>query len=144
MKDKITSLIQGGTHDDERGSIRFVNDFNMESVKRFYQITHHSTSTIRAWQGHKMEHKWFHCLEGLFEVFLIKVDSWTNPSQDLKPKRILLSASNSQVLHIPQGYANGFRALKNKSSLLVFSNFDVQASIKDDYRFDKNYWPVWQ
>lgn len=144
MSLKSYSIISGGIHNDERGSIRFVNDFNMNLVKRFYNIIHKDTSTIRAWQGHQKEQKWFHCLEGEFELYLLKVDQWDNPSKDLKPNKVILEANTSQIIHVPGGFVNGFRATINNSSLMVFSNFSVAESTDDDFRFDKNYWAVWQ
>ena len=36
----------------------FVNDFNFENVKRFYQVENHRQGFIRAWHGHKKEGKY--------------------------------------------------------------------------------------
>ena len=44
---------------------------------------------------------------------------------------------------IPGGYANGFRALEPHSKLIVFSNFTVEESSSDDYRFSKELWFNW-
>lgn len=139
-----SNLIKGGIHTDSRGTIGFVNDFDMTKVKRFYHITHKDITIIRAWQGHRIESKWFYCIAGSFEVKLIKVDDWIKPSTSLITETILLTAEESKILHIPGGYVNGFKAMTPKSTLLVFSDVNLEQSTKDDYRFDKDYWSNWE
>ncbi len=76
-------ILKGGAFTDARGTLQFVNDFEFEGVKRFYQITHHNTSIVRAWQGHKVEHKWFFVGKGSFVIAWVKIDDWQNPSSTL-------------------------------------------------------------
>lgn len=133
-------VIKGGTHADTRGIISFVNDFDMTPVKRMYQIMHMDTVTFRAWQGHQKEQKWFFVTEGIFEIAIVKPDHWQHPSKDLPVQRIRLSANEPQVLHVPGGYANGFRALMSESKMVVFSDCSVEESKLDDYRFEMGYW----
>ena len=57
MSSKIIKK-QGGLFSDDRGHLRFVNDFNFEGVKRFYQVENHSKNFIRAWHGHEKEGKY--------------------------------------------------------------------------------------
>ena len=64
---KIPGIIQGGQHVDARGKLTFFNDFDMGAVKRFYVIEHPDTETVRAWQAHKTEQKWFHVIAGSFK-----------------------------------------------------------------------------
>ncbi|MDB4505884.1 dTDP-4-dehydrorhamnose 3,5-epimerase family protein [Saprospiraceae bacterium] len=142
--DQSLELIEGGIHSDERGTIAFVNDFDLSKCVRFYRITHPETSIIRAWQGHQKESKWFHCYSGSFLIKLIKIDNWENPSLDLEVKTFELKGAQSQVLYIPSGYASGFKALENNSSLMVFSDMTVEESVADDFRFEKNYWFQWE
>ena len=52
MGEAITTYI-GGIAVDDRGQLRFVNDFNFANVKRFYQVENHRQGFIRAWHGHK-------------------------------------------------------------------------------------------
>lgn len=49
-------IIKGGIAIDNRGTLSFVNDFNFETakIKRFYHVTNHDKSIIRAWHGHKL------------------------------------------------------------------------------------------
>jgi hypothetical protein len=48
-------VIKGGRYTDERGTLRFVNEFAFKDVKRFYFIRHQDIAVIRAWQGHQFE-----------------------------------------------------------------------------------------
>jgi dTDP-4-dehydrorhamnose 3,5-epimerase len=139
---KNTNLIGGGTYKDERGKIVFVNDFNMTNVQRLYHIHQSDVSVVRAWQGHKKETKWFHCIKGSFLVHTIAVDNWNAPSKDLQKEVFFLNESESSVLHIPGGNVNGFKALEKDSILMVFSDFTLAESKEDDIRFDKDYWEV--
>ena len=137
-------LIHGSKHIDERGIISFVNDFKLEKVVRFYTILHEDVSVIRAWQGHKFETKYFYCLKGKFIMNLVKVDDWNNPSNELIVNTFMLEEDISQVLFVPPGYANGFKAISKGSHLIVYSNKTVKDSQKDDYRFNKDSWFNWE
>jgi dTDP-4-dehydrorhamnose 3,5-epimerase-like enzyme len=140
---KIPEIIQGGIFADERGVISFVNDFQFQNVKRFYTIGHSDTQVTRAWQAHQKEEKWFYVLVGDFLIAWVKIEDWYQPSADLKAEHHVLSSANSEILHLPGGYANGFRALTPNSKMIVFSNFTVEESSADNYRFDKELWFNW-
>jgi len=58
-------VIEGNIHRDERGVVRFVNDFDMKKVVRMYCIKP-KLGVVRAWQGHKRETKWFYVAKGSF------------------------------------------------------------------------------
>lgn len=94
-------LIKGNLHTDHRGTVRFVNDFNFDGIKRFYTITHPDTTTIRAWQGHKLETKYFYVTKGSFLINWIKIDNWQQPSKDLKIHTHTLSDTESEILITP-------------------------------------------
>lgn len=141
---KIPKLFEGALHVDKRGSVAFVNDFDLKDIRRFYTITHPDTTVVRAWQGHKNEAKWFFCSKGSFQVSIVKIDDWEKPSHDLKVTSYHLSEKNSQVLAIPPGYATGFKTIEPFSTLVVFSDKSLDESKSDDYRFDKNLWHKWK
>lgn len=143
MKKKEIELIEGGSHKDSRGFISFVNDFNLSDVKRFYTIENSPLKPVRAWQAHQFETKWFHVVSGSFKIVLVKIDNWDFPSNKLTPLEFNLSANSSSVLCIPGGYANGFKMLETDSKLLVFSNFSLEESGGDDFRFDDSLWYNW-
>lgn len=140
----LPKLITGGFHEDARGKVAFVNDFNLAPVKRFYLITHPDTDIVRAWQGHKIECKWFYCTKGCFEIKVVKIDDWANPSKELVIESYLLTATKSQVLAVSEGCATGIRALEIGASLMVFSDKTLDEAKNDDYRFDKDYWFNWK
>jgi dTDP-4-dehydrorhamnose 3,5-epimerase len=123
----IPTLIQGNQHTDERGFLRFVNDFSMCAVQRMYCIEP-TTDLIRAWQGHQHETKWFFVSRGRFQVQLVSIQN--------EEARFLfdLTAEENQVLEIPPGYYNGFRACNADSQLMVFSDKLLKDSTKDDLR----------
>tara|TARA_R110002124_G_scaffold170608_4_gene338200 strand:- start:8024 stop:8449 length:426 start_codon:yes stop_codon:yes gene_type:complete len=141
MKDP--KIISGGIHSDERGSISFVNGFDFSEVKRFYNICHSTTEIIRAWQGHKEESKWFYVSSGSFKIVLVKIDDWALGIKANLPLEFHLDFSEPQILFIPGGYVNGFQATSPDSQLMVFSNFTMEESKNDDFRFEKDLWYKW-
>jgi len=68
-------IINGGISVDDRGSVRFVNDFNFENVKRFYQVENHRKGFIRAWHGHKKEGKYVYVSSGTALIGVVNMDS---------------------------------------------------------------------
>lgn len=123
-------LIEGNSYTDDRGTVCFINEFNMTEIKRMYSIMP-AMNVIRAWQGHKFERKWFYVIEGAFEVKIIPALA----NGDSLNKTIFhLSSSKQEVLFIPAGCFNGFKALQANSKLMVFSDKTLEESIKDDIR----------
>jgi len=129
-------LIEGGIFTDNRGSIAYVNDFLFEGVCRFYMISHPETDTIRAWQGHRIERKYFYVVKGAFVVAWVKIDNWKTPSLDLEAKSAVLSTRKSQILSIPAGYANGIKALESNSMVIIFSDMPVEESVAEKIRYN--------
>ena len=136
-------LIDGGNHIDERGKINFANDFHLDSVRRFYLTEHFDKKTVRAWQLHIKERRWFYCAEGGFDIRLVKISN--SCKAPLKPKVIKykLNYNEPKVLCIPPGYANGFKALKDNSKLVIFADYHFGENPDDQIRFDKNLWTRW-
>lgn len=139
----MAHIIQGGKHEDARGKLIFFNDFDMNQVRRFYVIEHPDTSIARAWQAHKKEQKWFYVIGGSFKIVMVQPDDWLQPSSNLEAQEFILESEKSEVLHVPGGFANGFKALEPGSKMIVFSNFTVEESSHDDFRFDSNNWYDW-
>ena len=143
MEAREFQIINGGQFSDERGKLSFFNDFDMTTVRRFYVIEHPDTIFVRAWQAHKIEQKWFCVIAGSFKVVLVKPDNWETPTHYLLQQEFILSSQKSQVLYIPGGFANGFKALEKNSKLMIFSDFTISEAGKDDFRFDKKLWYNW-
>lgn len=131
--------IQGGVAQDERGQIRFVNDFDMSLVKRFYIIKNVDTELVRGWRAHQIEQRWFYVLSGTFSVDLIKIDNWEMPSPDLPLQQVILHSTDMQVLHVPVGYGTAFKALKPNSELLVFADYGIDHAALDDHTWPLDY-----
>ncbi len=137
-------LLIGDRYTDNRGTICFVNEFDLSSVKRMYSITHPDKKIIRAWQGHQQESKWFKCIKGSFVVAWKKIDNFSNPSPLPKPEYVILKSSDPAILFIPPGYANGLKALEDNSEIMVFSDYFLRESLDDKIRFNKDLWLDWQ
>ncbi len=137
-------IIQGGTFTDHRGTMRFVNDFKFGEVVRFYFIKHPDTKFVRAWQGHQFEQKWFYPISGSFAVAWVKIDDFHNPSKDLIPEFHIISSNKSELIHIPKGYANGIKALEPNSELMIFSDMELEKSVKEKIRYNPDLWFDWQ
>ena len=133
-------IIEGGFHKDERGTIKFINNFDFKDVRRMYMIANADTTTIRAWQGHKKENKYFMVTQGSFTIGLVRIDNWETPSKTLLPTYYALSADNPCVLCVPGGYANGLKANSTNAQLMVFSSSSLEDAKDDEFRFEVNYW----
>jgi dTDP-4-dehydrorhamnose 3,5-epimerase-like enzyme len=113
-----------------------------DAIVRFYIISNSEEHPLRAWQGHKIEHKYFYCIQGVIRVYYIKIDHWQSPSKDLKVESVVLSAAESNVLHIPEGYANAIESLEAGSKLISFSTLPLDRTSEDDVRFDSGKSPL--
>ncbi|WP_439504238.1 WxcM-like domain-containing protein [Sediminibacterium sp.] len=131
-------IIEGNRATDGRGSICFNNNFNAVEVKRIYFIENRALDFIRGWQGHKIEKRWFLCVSGSFKINVIRLDSWENPSTDLKINIFHLNAENTSVLYVPNGHITSIQALEAGSKLMAMSDY-LLGELKDEYRFEINY-----
>ena len=136
-------IIKGENYTDERGELDFYNDFDMSQIKRVYFTIHRDKEVIRAWQGHKIESRWFCSIKGSFLVKVIEIDNWRDPSNVLKVIEYKLTSEKQEILYIPSGYVNGFKALQTDSKLMIMSNYGFNEVENDEFRFDKNKWVKW-
>ncbi|WP_163407796.1 WxcM-like domain-containing protein [Flavobacterium ajazii] len=135
-------IIEGGNFSDYRGTISYVNDFSFKDIERFYIISNSDENPIRAWQGHKLDAKNFYCISGSFKIHFIKIDNWDNPSKDLLIETIIVTATESKIVHIPKGYANAIESLETGSKLISFSTLPLTAVSDDDVRYAPDYWKI--
>lgn len=131
-------VIRGNHYTDHRGSLTFNNDFNALGIKRVYTIENKTLDFVRAWQGHRIEQRWFSAIVGSFKIKLIKIDHWEKPSKDLSIWEFTLSAENLDVLHISGGFATSIQALEEKSKLLLFADYQL-GEIQDEFRYPSDY-----
>ncbi|MEM0519052.1 sugar epimerase [Aequorivita flava] len=135
---EVPYIIKGGQHTDERGQLCYNNDFDLSEVKRIYTIENWSTETIRGWQGHKIERRWFSVVSGSFKIELIAIDKWENPAKDCKLFSFELLADKLDVLCVSKGYVSKIQALERNSKLLVMADYLI-GEVKDEYRFEIDY-----
>ncbi|UIR55958.1 WxcM-like domain-containing protein [Sphingobacterium sp. SRCM116780] len=135
----MINFITGGIAKDTRGQIRFVNDFDMSLVKRFYIIKNVDLTLVRGWRAHRIEQRWFYLLSGSFVIDIVKIDNWETAAADLSVERLVLKTDENQVLHLSTGYATAFQALEENSELLVFSDYGIENAPKDDYTYPLDY-----
>ena len=136
-------LISGGLNVDDRGSVRHVNGFEFDGVKRFYVVENHRAGLVRAWHGHRREAKYVTVLTGAALVAAVAIEDWESPERDAPVERFVLSAANPAVLYVPPGYANGFMSLTPDARLVFFSTATLEESRADDVRFPARTWNVW-
>ena len=140
---ELPRLIEGGLAVDDRGPLRFVNDFHFEGVKRFYLVENHRAGFVRAWHAHRHEAKYVMVVRGAAIVAAVAILKWEDPDKDSRVHRYVLSAQKPAVLYIPSGYANGFMSLTADAMLMLFSTATVEESKGDDVRYDAHYWDPW-
>ena len=133
MIDKIS----GGVYADDRGFLRFVNDFNFSDVKRFYQVENHQKGYIRAWHGHENEGKYVYVAKGTALIGAVNMKT-----QEIN--KFTLTSQNPSVLFIPPGYANGFKNLEEDTIIMFFSTSTIEESHGDDIRFAWDKWNIWE
>lgn len=142
MKSPI--LIKGGFATDDRGYVNFNNSFILKQIKRFYIVQNHKTGFIRAWHGHRKEKKFVLCVSGAAMIAAVKISDFKSPKKDQKINKFFLSERDGSMVYIPNGYANGFKTLNNKTKLIFFSSATVRESLKDDFRYNYDYWNPWK
>lgn len=126
----LPSVIKGGVHVDERGALRFCNEFDMTAVKRFYTISNSQEHPVRGWIGHRKEIKWVFPLKG---TTIIKTEPMSESVGDNDSQRFNLSAANPAVLKIPGG--NWFCIEQDEEAeVMVFSDCKVGEYENDDLR----------
>ena len=134
----VPKLIHGKSHEDERGTLFYNNDFDASVIKRIYVIENQNTDLVRAWRGHEIEQRWFSAMMGSFKIELIAIDNWDRPAINLERLEFVLNSQKLEILHIPAGYVSSIQSLSEGSKLLVMADYSMGA-LKDDYRYEVNY-----
>ncbi len=136
----LPTLIKGGIHRDPRGAVSFVNDFDMQGVRRCYCIENSVGVPFRGWTGHRFERKWFLPVIGTTTIAVVKVDDFEHPSAQLRVESYRLSADEPAVLALPAGYAIGIRSVTIGSKVMVFSDKTLAESKNDQLRWPEAMW----
>lgn len=135
---KDIQLIKGDLFKDYRGLLYYNNNLDISDVKRLYIIENENIGIVRAWQGHRIERRWFSVLYGRFKIKLVKIDCWEFPSDHLIVEERILNNILETIL-IPPGYVTSIQSLEKKSKLLVMSDYQMN-EIDDDYKFETSKW----
>ena len=131
----IPKLIPGGSHSDVRGTLTFNNDFDATSIKRMYTIENSDVHSIRGWQGHKIEQRWFSAINGCFKIHILSFEYFENGKRELKPFQFELKSDKMDILHIPAGFVSSIQALEVGAKLLVLADYNV-GEVDDEFRFE--------
>ena len=132
MKSLASELIQGGTYADDRGALRFCNDFDMGAVRRFYTIANSVEQPVRGWIGHRRETKWFFPLKGKTTIALEPMDC-SRAETPRRREELVLDADKPSVLKLEPG--NWFCIKQDgNAEVMVFSNCKVGEYENDDLR----------
>jgi len=141
MENEI-KLIKGGIAVDDRGSLRFVNDFDFSGVKRFYQVENHRRGYIRAWHGHKKEGKYVWLASGSALIGVVPLGG--KPGDISAVKKFILSDKTPSILWIPPMFYNGFMNLEENTKIIYFSTSTMDEAKDDDIRQSFDMWDIWQ
>jgi dTDP-4-dehydrorhamnose 3,5-epimerase-like enzyme len=140
---KLVNEIRTKSFSDDRGKLVAFNDFSLEGIKRMYQIEHPDIGMVRAWQGHKIENKWFYVIKGSFAIGYARIDNFNNPSSDTSANFKVIKAKDKVIFHIPKGYANGLKSLESDSRIIVFSDLTLEEAKNDNFKYDADLWLNW-
>lgn len=128
------NLLLGRGHQDERGCVKFNNDFNMSFIKRMYTIENNSSNSIRGWQGHKIEQRWFIASIGSFQIDVKSILAFENEDASQEILSFKLLSTSLDVLHIPAGFVTCIHSLEKNAQLLAFSDYELGA-VRDEWRY---------
>lgn len=146
MAQEDIKILNGDIAVDDRGSLRFINEFDFKDVKRFYQVENHDDDIVRAFHGHMKEAKYVYVASGSIILCLAKLNADKKLDKNAKIERLVVSASKPKIIYVPSGYANGFKALEKNTKIIFFSTTTLQESLGDDYRFPYDFFgeEIWE
>jgi dTDP-4-dehydrorhamnose 3,5-epimerase-like enzyme len=131
-------LMEGKVAADDRGTVKFVNDFNFEGVKRFYMVENHRRGFIRAWHGHKFEGKYVFVPTGAALIGVVEM------GEEKEAQKFVLCEEVPKVLWIPPGNFNGAMTLRENTKIIYFSTATLEETKGDDVRFEYDHWNIWE
>lgn len=133
------NIFNGGVAADDRGTVKFVNDFDFAGVRRFYQVENHRSGFIRAWHGHRKEGKYVYVVTGAALIGVVEFER-----KDAEVKKVVLCEESPKVLWIPAGNANGAMTLRPNTKIMYFSTATMEETQGDDIRFPYDEWNIWE
>ena len=107
-------------------------------IKRVYYVYNYGKNIIRGFHYHRKEWKYFTIVSGSAKFVAV------NPKNPDELYSFTSSARKPNLITIPPGYANGWVSLEDNTILLCASSATLDASLKDDKRYDPFTWgDVW-
>ncbi len=131
----MIQIINGGSTTDDRGTVRYVNDFTFDNVRRFYTVTNKNKDYIRDWHGHYKETIYAHVVSGSVLMGLINL-------KNNEAYKYLLEGAEPKILIIPPGYASSFQSLTDCAIVIYFSTASLEESETDSYRYPAEQWDI--
>ena len=131
----MQQVITGGKYADDRGLLRFCNDFDMSAVRRFYTIANSAEQPLRGWIGHRRETKWFFPLKGKTTIAIEPMDC-SRAETPRRKEEWVLEADKPSVLKVEPGNWFCIRQDGN-AEVMVFS--DCKVGEFKDYDFRRPY-----
>ena len=131
----MIQIIHGGAAADERGTVRYVNGFNFDGVRRFYTVQNKNRGFVRDWHGHYKQTIYAHTVSGSIIMGLINME-------DNTAHKYPLTGSEPAILLIPPGYASSFKSLTDDAIVLYFSTASLEESEADSYRYPAKEWDI--
>ena len=126
-------IFSGNLFADDRGYIRFFNDFNeWNQIVRMYQVENRKVDSVRAYHGHRKETKYVYVVSGAILLVVATtagVRGWH-----------VLDSSRPQILKLApdgaQATFHGFKILEPNTIIQFFSNKTLEESKSDDFRLN--------
>lgn len=131
----MITTIEGGSSSDSRGTVRFVNNFTFENVKRFYMVENIMAGFARDWHGHMKETIYACAAAGRVLLGVVRLDTD-------EAFRFMLDGNVPKIVCIPPGCASSFKPLTDGARMLFFSTATLEDSISDSMRYPLGRWNV--
>lgn len=133
---KKPSIIKGSIHEDDRGKVFHVNNFDLSLIKRIYIIENKDLTVKRGWKGHLVENRWFYCSKGEIEIQVVSIDNFSIKSPVIELFK--LSDKNLNILFVPKGFATLIKQSKKASRITAMSDYLLGKSDDEDLRWESN------
>ena len=121
---EIPKKINGGIFSNNLGTIKFVNDFDLKSYKRFYNITLPRKNIIRAFHGHLKEGKAVFVTSGSLLLCSVKIDHKVKPNKKNKVKKYITKVAVTQNNHNSQGICQWCHVTGKKYKCYILSQIN--------------------
>lgn len=122
-------IIHGKKFKDERGFIFHNNSFDLNTIRRMYEIQNLNKNILRGWKGHIEESRWFYCTNGEANI---KVRSLIDEFQlGMNEYDFTLNCRTGNVLYVPKSHATLITLEMSDSRILCFSDYSFEDREKD-------------